>query len=75
MPNIGLPNQGNYDKESEDVLRATEAVGVLLIVVEGNHGNGFSVSTLEPELIDRLPTLLRVVANGIEDQLLRTKNT
>lgn len=65
---------GKYDDVSEQVLRQLKAVGVLLIVVEGEHGNGFSVSTLEPDLLPVLPALLRDVARGIEAANQRNAN-
>lgn len=56
---------GKYDEACTDARMATRAVATILIVVEGEHGNGYSVQTLEPDLIPVLPTLLRQIANDI----------
>jgi hypothetical protein len=34
---------GKYDAVAEQARRVTEATGVLLVVIDGNQGNGFSV--------------------------------
>jgi energy-converting hydrogenase Eha subunit E len=65
---------GRYDDVTERLIHELKAVGVLLIVVEGEHGNGFSVSTLEPDLLPVLPALLRDVARGIEAANQRKAN-
>lgn len=57
---------GKYDDACTDAREATSAVACILIVLEGNKGNGFSVQTSEPDLLPALPALLRQVANEIE---------
>ena len=57
---------GKYDDACTNARRETEAVGVILIVVAGKHGHGFSVQTADPDLEKQLPTLLRYTANLIE---------
>ena len=61
---------GRYDKECEGVLRSTGAAGVLLVVLGGDRGVGMSVSwdisSVSPEAIAGLPSLLRTVADDIE---------
>lgn len=61
-----LNGPGKYDDACTDAREATHAVACLLIVLEGEHGNGFSVQTLEPALLPVLPALLRQVAQEIE---------
>lgn len=64
--------EGKYDAEAENVLRQTDASVVLLSVMGGNKGNGFSVAVRPPEMgpaIQKaMPTLLRNLANLIESQ-------
>lgn len=57
---------GKYDDACTNARRETEAVGVVLIVIAGTHGHGFSVQTADPDLEKQLPTLLRYAANLIE---------
>ena len=59
---------GKYDDACTNARRETGAVGVVLIVIAGDHGHGFSVQTAEPDLEKQLPTLLRYVANMIEQE-------
>lgn len=59
---------GKYDAECTRVRDATNADGVILIVIGGTLGQGFSVQA-PLEVIARLPETLRDVANQIERQL------
>jgi hypothetical protein len=56
---------GKYDDACTLAREATSAVACILIVLEGDKGNGFSVQTLEPDLLPVLPALLRQVADEI----------
>jgi hypothetical protein len=58
-----LNGPGKYDEACTVARAMTKGIGVVLIVIEGEHGNGFSVQTLEPDLLPVLPALLRVIAN------------
>jgi hypothetical protein len=58
---------GKYDDACTMARLMTRAVGCVLIVIQGEHGNGFSVQTLLPDMLPSLPELLREVARGIED--------
>ena len=60
-----LNGPGKYDEACTTVREMTGAVGVVLIVIEGDKGNGFSVQTLEPDLLPVLPAMLRVIADEI----------
>jgi hypothetical protein len=53
---------GKYDEECALVMGATRAVGVLLVVIEGEHGNGISFKSLEPDLMRTLPAMLEMIA-------------
>lgn len=57
---------GKYDPVCTVARTATEAAGVVLIVIDGNNGSGFSVQAVAP-VIAELPALLREVAKGIEE--------
>jgi len=57
--------KGKYDDQCKRVMKETKANGVILIVNEGEKGNGFSSRlTLEDTL--RMPSILRSVADVIE---------
>ena len=59
---------GKYDDEVTRVQTRTQATGVILIVIGGNRGEGFSCqATLETTL--KLPTMLRTIADQIEADL------
>lgn len=63
---------GNYDAECEEMLIRAQASGVVLIVLGGNKGNGFSVSGVEGEhggIVGQLPKILRHVADSVEQRL------
>jgi hypothetical protein len=59
---------GKYDDETTLVQKATNAAGVVLIVIDGNKGQGFSVqATLAVTL--SLPEMLRDIADKLEADL------
>jgi hypothetical protein len=61
---------GNYDEEATWVQQRTQAHGVLLMIVAGNKGNGFSIASFDIqatlEITLSLPKLLREMANQVE---------
>jgi hypothetical protein len=61
---------GRYDDACTTARESTGAEGVLLIVVNGKHGHGFSAQ-LTGELLLRanVPAMLRDVATQIERSL------
>jgi enoyl-CoA hydratase/carnithine racemase len=59
---------GKYDELATAARLAAKARGVVVIVLEGEHGNGFSVQADGPVTL-ALPRLLRFVADGIEADL------
>jgi hypothetical protein len=63
---------GKYDDLCTLVRERAQATAVVLIVFEGNLGNGFSCHA-PPELLKGLPDVLRSVAGDIERDL--NKNT
>jgi len=62
-----MPNRpGKYDNVCLKALFETEAHAVVLIVIGGKSGSGFSMNSLDPALSKKLPELLRNVADQIE---------
>jgi hypothetical protein len=59
---------GKYDDACSRARLATEADGVALIVLYGRFGSGFSVQG-SPELLPKLPVILRIMADQIERDL------
>jgi|GEM_PF-1230837 hypothetical protein len=61
---------GKYDGEATWVQVRTQATGVLLMIVDGNKGNGFSLASYDIqatlEITLSLPKLLRMMADQIE---------
>jgi hypothetical protein len=56
---------GKYDEACTAARKATKGRAVLLIVIEGASGSGFSVQS-EPGHLAAVPWLLRDVASSIE---------
>ena len=58
---------GKYDAECAKIQQEQDAEGVLLIVIKGRRGSGFSAAaTLD--VITGIPAILRSVAEDIESQ-------
>jgi hypothetical protein len=53
---------GKYDDECKLAMMATNAVGVLMVVIEGDLGSGVSFKTKDPDLMRTLPAMLEVIA-------------
>jgi hypothetical protein len=60
---------GKYDDACTAAMLATEADAVILIVVNGNKGNGFAVQAYGIDLTAKIPGLLRVLADDLEKSL------
>jgi hypothetical protein len=56
---------GKYDDLCTYVREKAEALGVVVLVFDGNNGSGFSVQT-PPSLAAALPAMLRDMADQIE---------
>lgn len=56
---------GKYDSECTDIMVNEHAEAILLIVVGGKRGSGFSCQAT-PEIAFSLPRILRGVADEIE---------
>lgn len=59
---------GKYDAVCKTILNATDAEGVVLIIFNGELGNGLSIKGT-PKIAFTLPSLLRKLANAIEADL------
>ena len=59
---------GIYDEYPGDILRKTKAESVILMVLGGNGGSGFSIATIDPFINKKLPHLLRRLADDIAKQ-------
>ena len=59
---------GKDDALATGVREATAAGGVILIVIDGTEGGGFSVQATAAVTL-RLPALLRNLADAIEEDL------
>lgn len=57
---------GKYDDLCTAARASTEAAAVILIVLAGNKGHGFSCQTVAGDITDKLPAMLRNVADIIE---------
>lgn len=57
---------GKYDVETEGLCRTLAAQAVLLIVLGGVKGQGFSVCLRDQKLQEKLPAILREVASAME---------
>ena len=60
---------GKYDDASQKVLLMTGAQLSLVIVIQGDKGNGFSVSTQNHDLLAHLPAMLRHCAQQIDEDV------
>jgi predicted glycosyltransferase len=56
---------GKYDREATVVREVTDADAVVVIVIGGRQGSGFSVQA-SLEFAVKLPALLRRIADDIE---------
>ena len=56
---------GQYDDQATLVREAMKAHGVILMVIGGTRGDGFSVQAA-PYVLPFLPTMLRSMADQIE---------
>lgn len=56
---------GKYDEECTKLRENTKAKGVIIMVVDGNKGEGFSVQAT-PDVMPSLPAILRKIADDME---------
>ena len=74
-----LKIEGNYDEEAAKVLVFTQSKAVVLIVMGGAKGSGFSVAGLARSpadgVIPKLPEILRHMADQIEGDIKLRANS
>lgn len=63
-----MPGAGKYDELCTYVRTQASAKSVVLLIVGGNKGDGFSVQA-NPEDILGIPEFLRTLATGIQAQM------
>lgn len=66
-----MQGPGKYDDWCSFVRFGTKAKGAMVLIFEGEHGNGFS-SQLPPEQTAQIPDVLRQIADQIEADLKNT---
>lgn len=59
--------EGKYDQQCGAAREACQAAGCLLIIFQGDKGDGFSAQ-IPSFMVDRIPSVLRQVADDIERQ-------
>jgi len=62
---------GKYDAEATAARESAQAGAVVLLVLDGVHGSGFSVQVISPGVLERLPGLLRSMADEIQADVQR----
>jgi len=65
-----MNNPGKYDDLCTMARQAASAGGAVLMIFDGNLGNGFSVQ-LPPEKLVLLPGFLRYMADEIQEDLVK----
>lgn len=61
--------KGKYGHLAEDVLKKTQGIAAFVMVVGGKDGPGFAIASLTHGIAVKLPTLLRLVADEIENDM------
>lgn len=64
-----LNGPGKYDAIATAAREVTKADAVVLIIANGIYGNGFSVQSMNPEFIEKLPDMLERMAKQIREDL------
>jgi hypothetical protein len=59
---------GRYDDLCTEAREKAKALGVILIVIDGEHGMGFSCQAT-PEVMITLPDMLRHMADTITEDI------
>lgn len=62
---------GKYDDLATAAMESAQAAGVIVIVIGGNRGHGFSIQTHDLGLAAKLPAILRYIADGMEKDMSR----
>lgn len=62
---------GKYDEAASVAFKSTKSESLVLIVIDGDKGNGFEVNSTDPMFQLQLPELLRHVADKIDEDLTK----
>lgn len=73
--NDSAEGPGKYGDEATEIMKKTKARTVLLIVENGNKGSGFSVITRDHSVRFLIPTILRHMADEIEQGIATARNS
>ena len=60
---------GKYDDVATIAGVMSGASCVIVAVIDGNQGTGFSVQSTSKEIVEELPALLRLMADEIETSM------
>lgn len=60
---------GKYEPEARQVIESSKAQAVLVIVLAGDRGTGFSIVSTDPRIMAGVPPVLRNVADQIDKDL------
>jgi hypothetical protein len=63
---------GKYDEECNVARVMAQAKGALLIIIDGDRGEGFSAQ-IDARYIERIPAMLRTMADMIEADIAARK--
>lgn len=63
--------EGKYDAHVTRVREEEDAAAVILIVLRGKRGHGYSVQTTDPGVSKVMPALLHNIADELEMQRKR----
>lgn len=58
---------GRYDDEAENLIKKLDAEMVIVCVLNGNKGSGFSVVSYSQEVVDKMPSVLRGMADQMDN--------
>lgn len=67
MSDYAAHGPGKYDDLCTYVREKAEAEGAIILIFNGNKGEGFSVQVRDGETVRRLPDILRRLARSIEE--------
>lgn len=70
----GLLKAGAYDDIAVRVHKETKAEVVLLAIIGGRNGNGMSMTCLDPAIRMKMPSLLRKMADLLEQAKKNAEN-
>jgi hypothetical protein len=57
---------GRYDDVTTLVRKETQAETCIVIIINGNKGNGFSIQSIDPDFRKHLPKVLRLMMEEME---------